>query len=101
MKSSILAILCLSFVGMVYSNDVFEPTEIFEIIEPTGTSMEGAEPTESALDNYFSCEIDDWECKAEMAKKCFDDASQCDFDAEVIPQECINILTACERIWNY
>ncbi|OUM65853.1 hypothetical protein PIROE2DRAFT_7097 [Piromyces sp. E2] len=85
MKSSIVTVLCLSLVSMVYSDSILPA----ETIVPTETVTEAAaQPTISLEDKYFTCEVDDWKCKAEMSEKCFDDANECHLEAGTPIEEC-------------
>jgi len=107
MKSSIISALCLSFISMVCSKEILPgvPNPNAETAVPAATITEAVEATEVANvvidDKYFSCDIDDWKCKAEMSKKCFDDANECHLEEGTPIEDCIKILNACERIWNY
>eukprot|EP00833_Pecoramyces_ruminatium_P016096 jgi/Orpsp1_1/1190128/evm.model.d7180000076764.1 len=58
-------------------------------------------PKASTINEYASCNKDDWECKSEMSKKCYNEVKECMRDNSLaVREKCNKLYKTCQDIWN-
>ena len=57
--------------------------------------------TPAIINNYSKCSKDDWECKTEMSKRCYEETKECKrSNSLAIREKCNELLKICQNIWN-
>ncbi|OUM65778.1 hypothetical protein PIROE2DRAFT_7196 [Piromyces sp. E2] len=57
--------------------------------------------TPTIISEYAKCSKDDWECKSEMSKRCYEETKDCKrSNSLAVREKCDQLLKICQNIWN-